>query len=236
MFLGVELLVAPGVLVPREETELLGKTAVAAAKKVADEHGGEVTVVDMCCGSGNLACAVAVHVPGARVWASDLTPACIDLAQKNVASLGLGARVTVVQGDLFTPLAELVEPALARGVDLVVCNPPYISTGKLAGESASLLEREPREAFDGGPYGLTIHQRVIKDSLAYLKDGGSLLFEMGLGQERQLRLLFDRTRAYGEIDLVADEGGRPRVAIGRVNARRAMKPAGAAPRSENDGK
>ena len=92
------------------------------------------------------------------------------------------------QGDLFASLADL---GLEGRVDAVICNPPYISTGKLEKESAHLLEQEPREAFDGGPYGLTIHQRAIKEALPFLRAGGTLLFEMGVGQERQLKLLFE---------------------------------------------
>jgi release factor glutamine methyltransferase len=198
----LELIVERGVLVPREETELLGATALGLL-------GDAPRVVDMCCGSGNLACAIAVHRPRARVWASDLTDACVSLARRNAAQLGLADRVSVVQGDLFSGLK-----GLEGSIDAVVCNPPYISRAKLAGERASLLEREPREAFDGGPYGLSIHSRVIREASAFLKPGGILLFEIGLGQERQVELLFARARAYSEITPVANAAGDVRVIYG----------------------
>ena len=102
----------------------------------------------------------------------------------------------------------------------MVCNPPYISQAKLAGERAALLENEPREAFDGGPYGLSIHQRMVKEALPFLKPGGSLLFEIGLGQERQVKMLFERTRAYEDIRTVANAAGEVRVVAARkINPR-----------------
>jgi release factor glutamine methyltransferase len=169
-------------------------------------------VIDMCCGSGNLACALASRSPASRVWASDLTEACVSLAKRNAAHTGVAERVTVVQGDLFAGLTGL---GLEGTIDLVVCNPPYISQAKLAGERAVLLENEPREAFDGGPYGLSIHQRVVKEALPFLKPGGWLLFEIGLGQERQVKLLFDRTRAYEDLRMVANAAGEVRVVAAR---------------------
>jgi release factor glutamine methyltransferase len=198
-FMNVELLVERGVLVPREETELLGNTALEFVRD------GD-RVIDMCCGSGNLACALALLLPQARIWASDLTDACVALARRNAAHTGVAERVTVVQGDLFSGLK-----GLEGTVDAVVCNPPYISQTKLAGERAILLENEPREAFDGGPFGLSIHQRAMKEALAFLKPGGHLLFEIGLGQERQVTLLFERTRAYEGLRAVANAAGEVRV-------------------------
>jgi release factor glutamine methyltransferase len=175
--------------------------------------GDSPRVIDMCCGAGNLGCAIASHVPGARVWMSDLTDGCVHWTRENVRHLELGERVEVAQGDLFAGLAG---KGLEGTIDVVVCNPPYISTGKLAAERATLLENEPREAFDGGPYGLSIHQRVIKEVLPFLKKGGWLLFEIGLGQDRQIKILFDRAKTYADFALVSDAAGQPRVALARV--------------------
>jgi len=198
-FMDVELLVERGVLAPRAETELLGATALEV---VSDRS----RIIDMCCGSGNLACALASRLPHARVWASDLTDACVSLAKRNAEFAKVQDRVVVRQGDLFSSLKEL-----EGTIDLIVCNPPYISQAKLAGERAALLENEPREAFDGGPYGLSIHQRVVKEALPFLKPGGWLLFEIGLGQDRQVKLLFERTRAYQDLRTVANAAGEVRV-------------------------
>jgi release factor glutamine methyltransferase len=215
-FLGIDLLCGPGALVPRPETELLGRTAIEKVRAA----GPSPRVIDVCCGAGNLGCAIATLVPQARVWMTDLTDGCVSWTRRNVEHLGLGDRVTVRQGDLFAGLADAGPDgsSLDGTIDVIVCNPPYISSGRLAGDRAGLLDHEPREAFDGGPYGLTIHQRVLKEALPLLKPGGWLLFEIGEGQDRQIALLFQRARAYEAIDLARNAAGTPRVAFGRVKA------------------
>lgn len=209
MFMGVELIAAEGALAPRAETELLGNTALNALRSLESDAP---RVVDMCCGSGNLACAIAHHMPEARVWASDLTDGCISVTRRNVGHLGVSDRVVIAQGDLFAGLAGL---GLEGSIDVVVCNPPYISHGKLETDRAELLEHEPREAFDGGPYGISIQQRVVREALPYLRPGGILLFEIGLGQERQVKMLFERMKAYEDIDLVENVAGEVRLVSGR---------------------
>jgi release factor glutamine methyltransferase len=211
-FMGIDLVVAPGALVPRAETELLGRTTVDVllAMKLAAPR-----VIDMCCGAGNLACAIAHHVPPARVWASDLTDGCVNVARRNVELQQLSDRVLVSQGDLFAALAG---QALEGLIDVIVCNPPYISETRLQSERAPLLELEPHEAFAAGPYGISIHQRVIRDAPALLRPGGVLLFEVGLGQERQVKTLFERSRQYQDTRVVQNEAGEGRVVLGRRKA------------------
>jgi release factor glutamine methyltransferase len=209
-FMGLDMRVAPGSLVPRAETELLGQVA---REVVAGLSTPSPRVIDMCCGSGNLACAIATADRRARVWACDLTNDAVATARLNVEQLRVADRVTVLQGDLFDPLVSL---GLERSIDVIVCNPPYISSGRLAKDRAELIEHEPREAFDGGPYGLSTFQRVVRDALTFLKPAGALLFEVGEGQARQVALLFDRTKAYEPTTTVADASGVPRVVLSRT--------------------
>ncbi len=211
-FMGVDLIAAQGALIPRVETELLGYEALNVLRS-----SGLATpmVIDMCCGSGNLACALAHYHPSARVWASDLTDQCVEISRRNAEHVGVSDRVVVVQGDLFAGLAGL---GLENSIDVVVCGPPFISQTKLATESAWLLEHEPREAFDGGPYGLSIQQRIVKEALPFLRPDGILLFETGLGQERPARMIFERAKAYEDIRLVNDAMGEVRVISARKRA------------------
>lgn len=214
IFMGLDLLASQGVLVPRPETELLGWTARRMLDQLASALPGDgpLRVIDMCCGSGNLACALAAGAPRARVWACDLTAPCVELAARNVSRLSLDARVSVRRGDLFAPLAA---EGLAGAIDLIVCNPPYISTGRLGRDRAHLLAHEPREAFDGGPFGISIQQRVLSEARAFLRPGGWLMFEIGLGQDRQMSRLFERAKEYTKPESFANQEGEIRVMIGR---------------------
>lgn len=209
-FLGVDLLVEKGVLVPREETELLGREVLAVLHALSlEEPGRELRMIDMGCGSGNLACAAALGEPPVRIWASDATAACTHLTRANVARLRLEERVEVAQGDLFAPLADR---GLEGTIDLVAMNPPYIPSHALEAALANLLEHEPRAAFDGGPYGITILTRLLQESPAFLHPGGHLLFEFGLGQAGLVQALVERNRRYSALRFAEDAQGHPRVA------------------------
>lgn len=205
-FMGLDLAVAPGALVPRLETELLGRTALDRLQAITPSG----RVADMCCGVGNLACAIAHHAPDVRVWAADLTEACVALARQNVARHALESRVSIHRGDLFDALAGL---ALEGTIDLIVCNPPYISDRRLESDGAHLLQLEPREAFAAGPYGLDIHLRVADQALGFLRPGGVLMFEAGLGQDRQVTRLLQR-KGYADISVVRNGAGEGRVVVG----------------------
>ncbi len=208
LFLGVPIATGPGALVPRAETELLGQAALEMLAGMT----GPLLVIDMCCGSGNLACAIGVHMPDVRVVACDLTDSCVALTRSNVERLGLGERVSVVQSDMFAALTGVIAP---HSVDLVVCNPPYISSGRLDSDRAALLHQEPREAFDGGPYGMSLHQRLIRDAPSFLRPDGHLLAEFGLGQERQIARLVERSGAYPASSYRYDPAGAARVVVAR---------------------
>ena len=207
-FMSISIAAGPGVLAPRAETELLGRTALELLAGVSDP-----TVIDMCCGSGNLGLAIADARPDARLFLSDLTDETTAQARANSVRLGLEDRVIVGQGDMFAGLAAILGD---RRADLVVCNPPYISTAKLAGDSAYLLEKEPREAFDAGAYGIAIHQRLIAEAPAYLRAGSWLAFEFGAGQDRQVAMLLRRSGAYGPVHFVQDADNVPRVAYAQL--------------------
>ncbi len=209
LFMGLELRLDGAVFAPRAETALLGERAVGLLGQISERSP---LVIDMCCGSGNLTCVLARARADARVLAADLGADAVATARRNAEQLGLQDRVQVFQGDLFQALEQAVGDDRAA---IIVCNPPYISTAKLMGESASLMEEDPREAFDGGPYGISILQRLVREAPSYLKQGGYLLFEFGHGQDRQARLLLSRSAVFEPLDFVQDAEGHDRVAVAR---------------------
>src|SRR6266487_999482 len=147
--------VGPGVFVPRPETELLAERA-AGHLRAARRGGRPAVAVDLCTGSGAIACYLAAEVPGARVLATELDHGAAAWATRNGAGLG----VEVLVGDLDAPL-EAAAPELAGGVDVLTANVPYVPSGQLAGLPADVRDHEPALAVDGGPDGLDVLRRVL---------------------------------------------------------------------------
>ncbi len=214
-FMGVEFLAGAGALVPRKETELLGNAALLRLRESVGQRG-EGIVLDACTGSDNLALALAWHEPRARVWGADLSPHAVALATRNAEHVGLGARARFLAGDLLRPF----EAAGLRGrAALVVCNPPYISTLKVDTMPAEIIGHEPRLAFDGGPLGIRILQRLVNDAPAFLRPGGCLAFEVGLGQGRGLRQRLEKHGGYEDVREGVDAEGHVRALSARIATR-----------------
>jgi len=213
-FMGIELQVSGDALIPREETELLGHAALAQLQNIICEKNS-ATVIDVCTGSGNLALALARHAPRARVWAADLSETAVALAQRNAKNLALDDRVTFCAGDLLAPFDT---PEFYGKVDLLVCNPPYISSGKVEVMASEIVGHEPRLAFDGGPLGIRILQRLIAEAPRFLKANGVLAFEIGLGQARGIRKRLEQHGAYADIVEIRDVQGNTRALSAKCNA------------------
>jgi release factor glutamine methyltransferase len=167
-FCGLRIAVDPTVFVPRRRTEFLAGQAVTLARPGA-------VIVDLCCGSGALAAALAAAVPGAAVHAADIDPAAVRCARRNLAAAG----GRVYQGDLFGPL-----PAGLRGrVGLLLANVPYVPTGDVGLLPPEARDHEARVALDGGADGLEVLRRVVAGAPEWLEPGGRLLSEIS---ERQV--------------------------------------------------
>lgn len=204
-FLGVEFLAGPGALIPRKESEILGRAAVEAIRTGAAVP--PLVAVDVCTGSGNLALACAHRVPGLRVYAADLSAEAVALARRNAEFTGLASRVEFFVGDLFAPLER---PDLLEACDLVTCNPPYISSAKVPRMHREISGHEPAAAFDGGVYGVGILLRLLQEAPRFLKPGGALCFEVGLGQGPALQKQLERRPWVRSIDPWTDDAGAVR--------------------------
>jgi release factor glutamine methyltransferase len=157
--------------------------------------------------------ALAHHEPHCQVIGTDLSADAIGLARRNAARAGLVDRVRFVQGDLFAPLDDL---DLGGRVDLMVCNPPYISTAKAAGMPTEIAEHEPRLAFDGGAFGITILFRLIGGAARFLKPRSWLCFEVGAGQGEPVATRLERAGVYDAIERVRDGAGEVRALLART--------------------
>jgi release factor glutamine methyltransferase len=210
-FMGLELLASDAALIPRRETELLGNAALGKLIEILKRQDS-ATVIDVCTGSGNLAIALAAHAARARVWAADLDDRAVAFARTNAAHAGLTDRVMFAAGDLIAPFDHAEFHAK---VDLLVCNPPYISSGKVETMPDEIIGHEPRLAFDGGPLGIKILQRLIGEAPRLLRDGGYLAFEVGAGQGRGMRRRMEQQQGFCEIEDVNDHAGQTRALVAR---------------------
>lgn len=211
-FLGIEMLAGPGALVPRKETELLAGAAIELARGLA-AGGARPRVVDVCTGSGNVALAVAHAVEEAEVHGSDLSEEAIALARRNAEHLGLGTRAQFRVGDLLAPFDA---PPFHAGVDLLTCNPPYISSAKVGQMAEEIAAHEPRLAFDGGPLGVAILSRLVDEAPRFVRSGGWLAFEVGLGQGRPLVKRLQNRPTFQEVRAIEDADGAIRTILARL--------------------
>ncbi|MGH3351515.1 MAG: putative protein N(5)-glutamine methyltransferase [Nocardioides sp.] len=165
-FCGLRIRVAPGVFVPRQRSALVVEI-VAATLRETDAP----KVLDLCCGTGALGAAVAAQVPGAEVWATDIDPAAVECARRNLSS-----QAQVRLGDLFDPLPDDLV------LDVIVANAPYVPTSRIADMPPEARDHEHHVALDGGADGLDIQRRVISQAPKHLAPGGTLIIEAGQEQ------------------------------------------------------
>ena len=197
-FMGLKIRCDARALIPRPETEVL----VACAEDYLRGRDRPV-VVDVCTGTGCIACALAKRVPGARILATDLSPAALELARENACALG--AEVEFRQTDLLAGVAD-------ASVDLVVSNPPYVSTAEIARLDRTVRDFEPRLALDGGADGLRTISRLVAEAAHVLKSKGTLMMEIGEDQAGAIEEILCHTPRLQFQHLKSDCAGKCRVA------------------------
>lgn len=199
-FFSLDFLVTPAVLIPRPETETLVLEVLTLAKTLPQPR-----LLDLCTGSGCVAIAVARNCPQATVTATDRSAAALDVARANVHKHHLEDRITLRCGDLFTALDA------PERFHLVMCNPPYVPTAEIPRLAADVRAYEPREALDGGADGLEVIRRILREAPPYVVPGGWVLLELSPEQAPAVQQFAQGLDAYGEIALIKDLAGQPRV-------------------------
>ena len=212
-FMGLEFICTKDALIPRKETELLATAACQILTTQILPANPRPKVLDLCCGSGNVACAIASRVQACKVIATDLSPEAVQLAGENAHALGCADRMSFHAGDLFAPVNA--EEHLVS-FDLITCNPPYITSGKLASLPAEIIGHEPKLAFDGGPLGIGIVWRLLQEAPRFLKPNGWLVFEVGLGQGAGMLQRLSKLPRYTNVRGVTDQAGNARTILAQV--------------------
>ncbi|MDJ0376495.1 putative protein N(5)-glutamine methyltransferase [Cryobacterium sp. PH31-L1] len=175
-FCGLRILVGPGVFVPRRRTEFLVTQALELCPR-------DAFVVDLCCGSGAVATALATVRRDVSLYATDIDPVAVACARRNLVDRG-----QVFEGDLFAPL-----PASLRGrVDVIVANAPYVPTDEIELMPMEARDYEPRASADGGDDGLDIQRGIGASASQWLSPTGCLLVETGQRQAPQTAEIFSR--------------------------------------------
>ena len=222
-FMGYKFRVKPGVLIPRQDTE----TLVTEAARLLQQKPGrklsfleklrgekEMTVLDLCCGSGIVGISLAKICSDIRVAAADVSEEALKLAEVNAKDLRV--KIAFARGDLFGALDE--KPFRGIRYDMLVTNPPYVRSGMIAILQEEVKSHEPMLALDGGKDGLEYYRRIVDSAAEYLKPDGWLLMEIGHDQGEDLRKLLRDSGKYTPAEVIKDLPGRDRVVKCRKRA------------------
>jgi release factor glutamine methyltransferase len=172
-FYGLVFRVAPGVLIPRPETEILVEKALGL---IGNRLLSGARFVDIGAGSGCIAISIAHEIPSAMGWAVDISAAALRIARENAIRHKVSDRILLVQTDLLSGFAP------KECFDLVLCNPPYVALKDSGSLPSEVRDYEPHEALFGGEDGLEIYRRLLPEVFSRLVTGGHLLLEAGAGQ------------------------------------------------------
>jgi release factor glutamine methyltransferase len=201
-FYGLPFQVTPDVLIPRPETEHLVEKVIELAAAFS-----QLRIVDVGCGSGAIAIALAHHLPHAAITAIDLSAPALAVARENAELNGLTSRISFLQGDLLAPVRD-------EAFDIVVSNPPYVPNADRASLAVEVREYEPALALFTEGDGLNIYRRLIPSVFAVLAPGGYVALEIGFGQSSAIAELLAGA-GFDEIDFISDLQSIPRVASAR---------------------
>jgi release factor glutamine methyltransferase len=216
-FWGLEFEVAPGVLIPRPETEHVVEVALerfsvkhghsfARDTTLGAASGGALRIADVGTGSGCLAVALAKEFPESSVVATDISAAALAIARRNAARHGVASRIDFHECNL---LDDFISSPLL--FDLVVSNPPYIADAESANLPRDVREHEPHSALFGGAHGSELYSPLIAQAAQLLRPGGVFVCEIGFGALDRVCPLLDDSSVWTAVKVTNDLAGIPRV-------------------------
>lgn len=209
-FYSMEINVTPDCMIPRPETELLVQRAIEFLRT----RNGIQKVCDLCTGSGCVAVAIAQNYPNVRIIATDICDAALAVAATNVEKHHLKDKITLLSGDLFDPII----PQLDTGkFDLIVCNPPYVSSGEYEKLDKNVKDYEPQLALLAGEDGMDIYRRIIEKVDSFLKSDAALIMEIGYAQGTAIRELLEQTGIFTEVKIEKDFHNNDRIVTAQRN-------------------
>ncbi len=204
-FYDMTLTVTPDVLIPRDDTMAVCDLAIKKALFLNQNP----RILDLCAGSGCIGLAIARRVKDAKLTLADVSQAALRVARKNVSDLHLGGRVSCVMADATKPAA----PFLGK-FDMIVSNPPYVTTAEMQTLDPSVRNYEPHLALWGGDDGLDFYRAIVQNFTPALRKGGYLALEFGMGQESDVcRILEDG--GYTVVELRQDNSDITRAVLAR---------------------
>jgi release factor glutamine methyltransferase len=221
-FFGFEFKIDPRAMIPRPETEVLVSEIVEQFKKTKKEFD-PLRIIDTGTGSGVIAITLAKELANSIIYATDISKDALELAKENAERNDVEQRIEFVYGDLFKPLKE---KNVENSIDCIVSNPPYVKDSELGKLDKEIRDFEPKVALLSGEDGIGFHEKITEGAVAYLKSGGLLALEVGLGDAERLAQFISSNRqdvvktlrashnSYENIKIVKDLAGIKRVVLG----------------------
>ena len=203
-FYSIELMVGPGVLIPRPETELLVDLAIEALREAPDGS----RVLDLCTGSGAIPLALSHECPQYSYTGVDISPEALKWAQLNREALR-PRDCAFLQGDLFAPI-----PPQSRFV-LITANPPYVSSQEYSELDREVKDYEPRLALEAADDGLALEKAIAEQARDFLAPSGTLLLEIGDTQGARMAACL-HALGYTAVAIHQDLAGKDRIASARL--------------------
>lgn len=204
-FMGLDFKVREGVLIPRNDTEVLVEKVISLAENIKGP-----SIADIGCGSGAISVSLAKFLEHSTIYALDIMDIPLKVTKENAILNKVEEKIKILKSDMLSKLK-----GTDVKVDFIVSNPPYIESGVIDTLMTEVKDYEPKSALDGGEDGLYFYRNITKDSRSILKEGGYLAYEIGYNQGEAVKNLMEE-EDFLDIEIIKDLAGMDRVVIGHI--------------------